>query len=69
MPPATSREEPAKAGASMKFMGYDNDGLLDVFQTHGSMVDNINLHHSEERLRQPNLMYRNLGTEKSCRHF
>jgi enediyne biosynthesis protein E4 len=52
------------SGVSAKFMDYDNDGLIDIFQSNGSMLDNIHLYHSEERFMQPKLMYRNLGTGK-----
>jgi len=52
------------SGVSMKFMDYDNDGWMDIFQADGSMLDNIQLYHSEERFQQPKLMYRNLGGGK-----
>jgi len=52
------------SGVSMKFMDYDNDGWMDIFQADGSMLDNIQLYHSEERFMQPKLMYRNLGGGK-----
>jgi hypothetical protein len=52
------------SGVSMKFMDYDNDGRMDIFQANGSMLDNIHLYHSEERFLQPKLMYRNLGAGK-----
>ena len=52
------------SGVSAKMMDYDNDGWMDIFQTNGSMLDNINLYHSEVTWREPKLMFRNLGGGK-----
>jgi hypothetical protein len=45
-------------------MDYDNDGWVDIFQVNGSMIDNINLYHSEVSWKEPKLMFRNLGAGK-----
>jgi enediyne biosynthesis protein E4 len=49
------------SGVAMKFIDYDNDGWNDILQLNGSMLDNIQLYHSEVPYKQPLLMYRNLG--------
>ena len=52
------------SGVSMKFLDYDNDGWVDVFQSNGNMLDNIHLYHSEVSYPEPKLMFRNLGQGK-----
>ncbi|MGD0922113.1 MAG: CRTAC1 family protein [Terriglobia bacterium] len=52
------------SGVSMKFMDYDNDGWVDIFQSNGAMLDNIHLYHSEVTYAEPKLMFRNLGKGK-----
>jgi hypothetical protein len=52
------------SGVSMKFMDYDNDGWMDIFQTNGAMLDNIQMYHSEVTYAEPKLMFRNLGKGK-----
>lgn len=52
------------SGVSMKFMDYDNDGWVDILQSNGSMLDNIQLYHSEVTYMEPKLMFRNLGHGK-----
>ncbi len=52
------------SGVTMKFMDYDNDGWTDIVQANGSMLDNINLYHSEVQYAEPKLMFRNLGAGK-----
>ncbi len=52
------------SGVSMKFMDYDNDGWIDILQANGSMLDNIQLYHTEVSYPQPKLMFRNLGHGK-----
>jgi hypothetical protein len=49
------------SGVSMKFLDYDNDGWVDIVQSNGAMLDNINLYHSEVDYPEPKLMFRNLG--------
>jgi hypothetical protein len=49
------------SGVSMKFLDYDNDGWPDILQLNGSMLDNVQLYHSEVSYKEPLLMYRNLG--------
>ena len=48
----------------MKFMDYDNDGWVDIFQSNGAMLDNIHIYHSEVTYAEPKLMFRNLGKGK-----
>ncbi|MBZ5563260.1 MAG: CRTAC1 family protein [Acidobacteriia bacterium] len=52
------------SGVSGKFLDFDNDGWMDIFQTNGSMLDNIHLYHNEVTYPEPKLMYRNLGKGK-----
>ena len=52
------------SGVSMKFMDYDNDGWVDIFQSNGAMLDNIHIYHSEVTYAEPKLMFRNLGKGK-----
>lgn len=52
------------SGVSMKFVDYDNDGWPDIVQLNGSMLDNIQLYHSEVSYKEPMLMFRNLGKGK-----
>ena len=52
------------SGVSMNFLDYDNDGWVDIFQSNGSMLDNIQLYHSEETWAQPKFLFRNLGKGK-----
>ena len=52
------------SGVSMKFLDYDNDGWVDIFQANGSMLDNIHMYHSEVLYAEPKLMFRNLGRGK-----
>jgi len=52
------------SGVSMRFLDYDNDGWVDIFQSNGSMLDNIHLYHSEVTWMEPKLMFRNLGQGK-----
>jgi len=52
------------SGVSGKMFDYDNDGWVDIFQTNGSMLDNIHLYHSEVNYPEPKLMFRNLGKGK-----
>jgi hypothetical protein len=49
------------SGVSAKFLDYDNDGWTDIVQVNGSMLDNVQLYHSEVPYKEPLLMYRNLG--------
>ena len=49
------------SGVAMKFLDYDNDGWNDILQLNGSMLDNVQLYHSEVSYKQPMLMYRNQG--------
>ena len=49
------------SGVAMKFLDYDNDGWNDILQLNGSMLDNVQLYHSEVSYKQPLLMYRNMG--------
>jgi enediyne biosynthesis protein E4 len=49
------------SGVTMKFLDYDNDGWTDILQANGSMLDNVQLYHSEVPYKEPLLMYRNLG--------
>ena len=49
------------SGVAMKFLDYDNDGWPDILQLNGSMLDNVQLYHSEVSYKEPLLMYRNLG--------
>jgi hypothetical protein len=49
------------SGVSMKFLDYDNDGWTDILQLNGSMLDNVQLYHSEVTYKEPLLMYGNLG--------
>jgi enediyne biosynthesis protein E4 len=49
------------SGVAMKFLDYDNDGWNDILQLNGSMLDNVQLYHSEVSYKQPLLMYRNQG--------
>lgn len=52
------------SGVAAKFIDYDNDGWPDIVQSNGSMLDNINLYHSQVSYREPMLMFRNLGHGK-----
>ncbi len=52
------------SGVAAKFMDYDNDGWEDICQVNSSMLDNIQLYHSEVRYMEPKLMFRNLGHGK-----
>ena len=52
------------SGVSAKFMDYDNDGWVDILQANGSMLDNIQMYHSEVFYEEPKLMFRNLGKGK-----
>ncbi len=52
------------SGVSARFLDYDNDGWDDVAQANGSMLDNIQLYHSEETYAEACLMWRNLGHGK-----
>jgi len=52
------------SGVSAKMFDYDNDGWIDIFQSNGSMLDNINLYHTEVSWKEPKLMFRNLGGGK-----
>ena len=49
------------SGVATKFIDYDNDGWQDILQLNGSMLDNVNLYHSEISYKEPLLMFRNLG--------
>ena len=49
------------SGVAMKFLDYDNDGWNDILQLNGSMLDNVQLYHSEVSYKQPLLMFRNQG--------
>jgi hypothetical protein len=49
------------SGVSMKFLDYDNDGWVDIFQVNGAMLDNIHLYHAEVNYEEAKLMFRNLG--------
>jgi enediyne biosynthesis protein E4 len=44
------------------FADYDNDGLLDLFVANGHIIDNIELFGSVSRYREPNFVFRNLGS-------
>ncbi len=60
------------SGVSMKFLDYDNDGWIDVFQSNGAMLDNIQMYHSQVTYPEPKLMFRNLGGgkfEKVCEYL
>ncbi len=52
------------SGVSARMIDYDNDGWVDIFQTNGSMLDNIHLYHTEVSWEEPKLMSRNLGEGK-----
>jgi hypothetical protein len=52
------------SGVSAKMFDYDNDGWIDIFQTNGAMLDNINMYHSELSWLEPKLMFRNQGGGK-----
>jgi hypothetical protein len=52
------------SGVTAKLLDYDNDGWIDIFQTNGSMLDNIHLYHQEVFWKEPKLMFRNLGDGK-----
>ena len=52
------------SGVAMKFLDYDNDGWVDIFQTNGAMLDNVSLYQSDVAYPEPKLMYRNLGHGK-----
>jgi hypothetical protein len=52
------------SGVSARLFDYDNDGWVDIFQANGSMLDNINLYHTEVAWEEPKLMSRNLGEGK-----
>jgi len=52
------------SGVSSKLLDYDNDGWVDIFQSNGSMLDNIHMYHSEVSYEEPKLMFRNLGEGK-----
>jgi len=49
------------SGVSMKFLDFDNDGWEDIVQLNSSMLDNVQLYHSEVTYKEPLLMFRNLG--------
>jgi len=49
------------SGVAAKFIDYDNDGLPDILQANGAMVDNVNLYHTMVTYKEPLLMFRNLG--------
>jgi len=50
------------SGVAAKFIDYDNDGLPDILQANGAMVDNVNLYHTMVTYKEPLLMFRNLGS-------
>ncbi|MGH9326647.1 MAG: CRTAC1 family protein [Terriglobia bacterium] len=52
------------SGVAAKFMDYDNDGWVDICQVNSSMLDNIQLYHTEVSYKEPKLMFRNLGHGK-----
>ncbi len=52
------------SGVAAVFADYDNDGWPDIMQVNGSMLDNINLYHTEVMYKEPKLMFRNLGRGK-----
>ena len=52
------------SGVSTKLFDYDNDGWVDIMQANGSMLDNIQMYHSEVFYEEPKLMFRNLGKGK-----
>ena len=52
------------SGVAAKFIDYDNDGWPDIVQSDGSMLDNINLYHSQVSYKEPLLMFHNLGHGK-----
>jgi hypothetical protein len=52
------------SGVSARMIDYDNDGWVDIYQANGSMLDNIQMYHSEVAWEEPKLMFRNLGEGK-----
>jgi len=52
------------SGVSGRMIDYDNDGWVDIFQSNGSMLDNIRMYHTEVSWEEPKLMFRNLGEGK-----
>jgi len=52
------------SGVGSRLFDYDNDGWVDVFQSNGSMLDNVKLYQSEVSWEEPKLMFRNLGSGK-----
>jgi hypothetical protein len=52
------------SGVGSKMLDYDNDGWVDIFQSNGSMLDNIHMYHAEVSYAEPKLMFRNLGQGK-----
>jgi hypothetical protein len=49
------------SGVAAKFIDYDNDGWPDIVQLNGSMLDNVQLYHSQISYKEPMLMFHNLG--------
>jgi enediyne biosynthesis protein E4 len=49
------------SGVAARFIDYDNDGLPDILQANGAMLDNVNLYHSMITYKEPMLMFRNVG--------
>ena len=52
------------SGVSARMIDYDNDGWVDIFQANGSMLDNIQMYHTEVTWEEPKLMFRNVGEGK-----
>ena len=52
------------SGVSSKLMDYDNDGWVDIVQSNGAMLDNIEMYHKDVGYPEPKLMFRNLGRGK-----
>jgi hypothetical protein len=52
------------SGVSARMFDYDNDGWIDVIQSNGSMLDNVQLYHTEVTWKEPKLAFRNLGAGK-----
>jgi enediyne biosynthesis protein E4 len=45
----------------VRFMDYDNDGMLDLFMACGRVLDNIHRYNPSVHYREPKLMFRNTG--------
>ena len=52
------------SGVGSRLFDYDNDGWVDIFQSNGSMLDNVELYQSQVSWEEPKLMFRNLGSGK-----